>query len=60
MTKRLMWAGFGILATLVGMAAGHLVATFTDPATSPVLTVGSTVIDLTPTPIETEPVKGVA
>jgi DMSO/TMAO reductase YedYZ molybdopterin-dependent catalytic subunit len=52
MTKRLMWAGFGILASLVGMAAGHLVATFTDPATSPVLTVGSTVIDLTPTPMK--------
>ena len=24
MTRRLPWAGFGILATLVGMAAGHL------------------------------------
>ena len=52
MTKRLTWAGFGILATLVGMAAGHLVAAFTDPAASPVLTVGSTVIDLTPTPMK--------
>ena len=52
MTKRLIWAGFGILATLVGMAAAHLVAAFTDPAASPVLTVGSTVIDLTPTPMK--------
>jgi DMSO/TMAO reductase YedYZ molybdopterin-dependent catalytic subunit len=57
MTRRqisggLVWAGFGILATLVGMAAGHLVAAFTDPAASPVLTVGSTVIDLTPTPMK--------
>jgi DMSO/TMAO reductase YedYZ molybdopterin-dependent catalytic subunit len=52
MMNRLMWAGFGILATLVGMAAGHLVAAFTDPAASPVLTVGSTVIDLTPTPMK--------
>ncbi|HET8959772.1 molybdopterin-dependent oxidoreductase [Nocardioides sp.] len=52
MTRRLIWAGFGILATLVGMAAGHLVAAFTDPAASPVLTVGSTVIDLTPTPMK--------
>jgi DMSO/TMAO reductase YedYZ molybdopterin-dependent catalytic subunit len=52
MTKRLTWAGFGILATLVGMAAGHLVAAVTDPAASPVLTVGSTVIDLTPTPLK--------
>lgn len=52
MTRRLIWAGFGILATLVGMAAGHLVAAFTDPAASPVLVVGSTVIDLTPTPMK--------
>ena len=52
MTRRLIWAGFGILATLVGMAAGHLVAAFTDPAASPVLAVGSTVIDLTPTPMK--------
>jgi DMSO/TMAO reductase YedYZ molybdopterin-dependent catalytic subunit len=52
MTKRLTWAGFGILATLVGMAAGHLVASLIDPAASPVLTVGSTVIDLTPTPLK--------
>ena len=52
MTRRLIWAGFGILATLVGIAAGHLVAAFTDPAASPVLTVGSTVIDLTPTPMK--------
>ena len=50
MTRRLTWAGFGILATLVGMAAGHLVAALTNPAASPVLAVGSTVIDLTPTP----------
>ncbi len=52
MTRRLLWAGVGILATLVGMAAGHLVAALTDPAASPVLTVGSTVIDLTPTPMK--------
>jgi DMSO/TMAO reductase YedYZ molybdopterin-dependent catalytic subunit len=52
MTRRLLWAGFGILATLVGMAAGHLVAAFTNPASSPVLTVGSTIIDLTPTPMK--------
>ena len=52
MTRRLLWAGFGILATLVGMAAGHLVAAFTNPAASPVLTVGSTIIDLTPTPMK--------
>ncbi len=47
-----MYAGFGILATLVGMAVGHLVAALIDPAASPVLAVGSTVIDLTPTPVK--------
>jgi DMSO/TMAO reductase YedYZ molybdopterin-dependent catalytic subunit len=52
MTQRLTWAGFGVLATLVGMAAGHLVAALVDPASSPVLAVGSTVIDLTPTPVK--------
>jgi DMSO/TMAO reductase YedYZ molybdopterin-dependent catalytic subunit len=45
-----MYAGFGVLATLLGMAVGHLVAALIDPAASPVLAVGSTVIDLTPTP----------
>ena len=48
--SHLTYAGFGILATLVGMAAGHLVASLIDPASSPVLAVGSTVIDLTPDP----------
>jgi DMSO/TMAO reductase YedYZ molybdopterin-dependent catalytic subunit len=52
MTKRLIWAGFGVIATLVGMAVGHLVAAFIDPAASPVLAVGSTVIDLAPTPLK--------
>jgi DMSO/TMAO reductase YedYZ molybdopterin-dependent catalytic subunit len=42
----------GILATLVGVAAGHLVAALTDPASSPVLAVGSAVIDRTPTPVK--------
>ena len=41
-----------MLATIVGMAAGHLVASLLDPASSPVLAVGSTVIDLTPTPVK--------
>ncbi len=49
---RLAFAVTGVLAALAGMAAGHLVAAFTDPATSPVLSVGSTVIDLTPTPLK--------
>ena len=42
----------GTTAALLGAAAGHLVAAFVDPAASPVLAVGSTVIDLTPTPVK--------
>lgn len=42
----------GVLAALAGAAAGHLVASVTDSATSPVLAVGSAVIDLTPTPVK--------
>src|SRR6478736_6229025 len=49
---RLRLALSGILAAVAGIAAGHLVAGFVDPATSPVLTIGSTVIDLTPTPVK--------
>ncbi len=52
MQTRWAYAFYGLLATLVGMAAGHLVAAFTDPGSSPVLAVGSTVIDLTPTPLK--------
>lgn len=46
------WATFGLLSTLVGTAAGHLVASLDDADTSPVLAVGSTVIDATPTPVK--------
>jgi DMSO/TMAO reductase YedYZ molybdopterin-dependent catalytic subunit len=52
MKKLLSAATVGVLATLVGMAAGHLVAALLNPAASPVLAVGSTVIDLTPTPLK--------
>ncbi len=52
MQKRLLYASFGLLATLVGMATGHLVASLLNPASSPVLAVGSQVIDLTPTPMK--------
>ena len=45
-------ASYGLLATVVGLAAAHLVAALTIPAASPVLAVGSTVIDLTPTPMK--------
>ncbi|GAA2021363.1 molybdopterin-dependent oxidoreductase [Nocardioides kribbensis] len=47
-----LWGMFGVLATLVGMAAGHLLASLTTPAASPVLAVGSRVIDATPTPMK--------
>jgi DMSO/TMAO reductase YedYZ molybdopterin-dependent catalytic subunit len=52
MPRRLLYAAFGLLATLVGVAAGHLVAALLNPDSSPVLAVGSTVIDLTPTPMK--------
>ena len=42
----------GLLAALGGTAAGHLVAALTNPASSPVLAVGTAVINLTPTPVK--------
>ncbi|MGO4342120.1 molybdopterin-dependent oxidoreductase [Pedococcus sp. 2YAF34] len=51
-TQRLGYAVCGLLAALTGMAVGHLVAAFVDPASSPVLAVGSTVVDATPTPVK--------
>ncbi|CAM3172040.1 molybdopterin-dependent oxidoreductase [Nocardioides dubius] len=51
--SRWLWAGFGLLASLAGIAAAHLVAAATTPAASPVLAVGSAVIDRTPTPVKT-------
>lgn len=50
--SRAFAATSGAVAALAGAAAGHVVAAATDPATSPVLAVGSTVIDLTPTPVK--------
>ena len=50
--RALLFAGFGVLSALVGTAAGHLTAALLDPAASPVLAVGSTVIDQTPTPMK--------
>ncbi|WP_408897644.1 molybdopterin-dependent oxidoreductase [Nocardioides sp. R1-1] len=52
MRIRLLWAWYGVLATLVGIGLAHLAAALSDPAASPVLAVGSTVIDLTPTPMK--------
>ncbi|MEO5982750.1 MAG: molybdopterin-dependent oxidoreductase [Pedococcus sp.] len=51
-SQRLRYAVSGLLAALTGMAVGHLVAAFVNPAASPVLSVGSTVIDATPTPVK--------
>ncbi|MET1060786.1 MAG: molybdopterin-dependent oxidoreductase [Nocardioides sp.] len=48
----LKYAAAGVLATLAGMSVGHLVASALNPASSPVLAVGATVIDLTPTPMK--------
>lgn len=48
----LRYAGSGVLAAVAGLGAAHLVAALLDPASSPVLAVGSTVIDLTPTPVK--------
>jgi DMSO/TMAO reductase YedYZ molybdopterin-dependent catalytic subunit len=52
MRTRRLYALFGLLATLLGVAAGHFVASLLNPASSPVLAVGSAVIDLTPTPVK--------
>ncbi|KQU68007.1 oxidoreductase [Phycicoccus sp. Root101] len=51
-SQRLRYAVSGLLAALTGMAVGHLVAALVNPAASPVLSVGSTVIDATPTPVK--------
>lgn len=42
----------GMLAAGTGFAVGHLVAATGTPSTSPVLTLGSAVIDRTPTPMK--------
>lgn len=51
--SRALHALVGVLATVTGMAAGHLVAALVDPTASPVVAVGSEVIDQTPTPVKT-------
>ncbi|MGZ8738676.1 MAG: molybdopterin-dependent oxidoreductase [Nocardioides sp.] len=50
--RRLAPFAAGILAALAGTAAGHVVAALTVPASSPVLAVGTAVINLTPTPLK--------
>lgn len=44
--------GTGLLSAVAGLAAGHLTAALTTPAASPVLAVGSAVIDRTPTALK--------
>lgn len=56
-TKQWPYAVCGVLAAAAGMAVGHFVAGFVNPAASPVLAVGSTVIDATPTPVKEWAVK---
>jgi DMSO/TMAO reductase YedYZ molybdopterin-dependent catalytic subunit len=51
-TRTLAHALTGVLAAVGGIAAAHLVAGLTNPAASPVLAVGSVVIDATPTPVK--------
>ncbi|TIC82879.1 molybdopterin-dependent oxidoreductase [Nocardioides sp. GY 10127] len=46
------WAWLGVVSTLVGLGTGQLVAALVRPDASPVLATGSTVIDLTPTPVK--------
>ncbi|WP_106298692.1 molybdopterin-dependent oxidoreductase [Knoellia remsis] len=50
--SRWPYAVSGLLAAAAGAAAGHLVAGLVSPEASPVLAVGSTVIDATPTPVK--------
>lgn len=45
-------AACGVLAAALGTAVAHLVAAVVSPPASPVLAVGSQVIDLTPTPVK--------
>lgn len=45
-------AGTGLLAATAGLGAGHLTASVLVSASSPVLAVGATVIDATPTPVK--------
>ncbi|GAA1958025.1 sulfite oxidase [Nocardioides panacihumi] len=51
-SDRLTLAAMGPAAAAAGLAAGHLLAAATTPSASPVLAVGSTVIDRTPTPVK--------
>jgi len=45
-------AGIGVLAASAGLAAGHLSASVDEPAASPLVAVGTAVIDAAPTPLK--------
>jgi hypothetical protein len=47
--RRLVGAAAGLLASLTALAAAELAAAFVRPESSPVVAVGSNVVDLTPT-----------
>jgi DMSO/TMAO reductase YedYZ molybdopterin-dependent catalytic subunit len=47
--RRLVGTAAGVLASLTALAAAELVAAFVRPESSPVVAVGSNVVDLTPT-----------
>ncbi|WP_134768154.1 molybdopterin-dependent oxidoreductase [Nocardioides sp. 1609] len=55
-TRRL-YALFGLVSTLVGMGVGHLTASLLTPDSSPVLAVGSGVIDRTPVSLKEWAIK---
>ncbi len=57
MVSRRLYAVFGLIATLVGMAVGHLTAALITPDSSPVLAVGSAVIDRTPVSLKEWAIK---
>lgn len=46
------YAVSGVLAATAGTAAGQLVAALVNPSASPVVAVGATVVDATPTPVK--------
>src|SRR5262245_23982704 len=53
MTKRVLRPALaGFLAAAAGIAAAELVATIIRPEASPLITIGGTVIDATPTPLK--------
>jgi DMSO/TMAO reductase YedYZ molybdopterin-dependent catalytic subunit len=55
--SRWTFALYGVVSALVGLAVGHFAATLIAPASSPVLVVGSTLIDLAPAPVKIAVIK---